>query len=338
MKKNYFVGIDVSKHTLDVAFIAEQNEVKLPACWKVFDNNDKGLSAMKNWLKSNDVAFDASTLFVIENTGLYHRRLVNFCNKHDLPVCIENGAQVKWSLGIARGKSDKVDSRRLATYAVRFADRLKPTAVLHEGIQAIKDLITLRNRHIIQLSSLRSCLKELKATSNIQSVNELEKIHLPLIKAMKTTIQKIEAAIIKKIQANELTKRQYELLLSIRCIGPVTATYLIACTNAFTMCSNGKQLACYCGVVPFEYQSGISIKGKHRVHKMANKNLKALLHLCALSAIKYVEEIKSYFNRKVEEGKHKMSIINAIRNKLVLRAFAVIKNDRPFVEKQCIAA
>ena len=155
---------------------------------------------------------------------------------------------------------------------------------------------------------------------------------------MKNTIQKIEAAIVKKIQTNELTKRQYELLLSIPCIGPVTATYLIACTNAFTMCSTGKQLACYCGVVPFECQSGISIKGKHRVHKMANKSLKALLHLCAISAIKYVAEIKNYFNRKVEEGKHKMSIINAIRNKLVLRAFAVIKNDRPFVENQCIAA
>ena len=71
---------------------------------------------------------------------------------------------------------------------------------------------------------------------------------------------------------------------------------------------------------------------------MANKNLKALLHLCAMSSIKYVEELKNYFNRKVEEGKHKMSIINAIRNKLVLRVFAVIKNDKPFVENRSIAA
>ncbi len=68
---------------------------------------------------------------------------------------------------------------------------------------------------------------------------------------------------------------------------------------------------------------------------MANKNLKALLHLCAISSIKYVSEMKNYFNRKVEEGKHKMSIINAIRNKLVLRAFSVIKNDKPYVENLC---
>lgn len=335
MKKNYFVGIDVSKQTLDVAFIEVHNAERSQPSWKVFDNNEKGLSSMKTWLQNNQVGLDGNTLFVIENTGLYHRRLMDFCNKHQLQLCIENGAQVKWSLGIARGKSDKVDSRRLATYAVRFADRLKPATALQEGIQAIKDLITLRNRHIVQLSSLRTHLKELKATTDGKAVKDLQKLHEPLMKAMKAAIQKIEAAIIKKIQDNAVTKKQYHLLLSIPCIGPVTATYLIACTNAFTLCSTGKQLACYCGVVPFEYQSGISIKGKHRVHKMANKNLKSLLHLCAISAIKYVQEIKDYFNRKVEEGKHKMSIINAIRNKLVLRAFAVVRNDKPFVENTC---
>ncbi|MGB3116815.1 MAG: transposase, partial [Ferruginibacter sp.] len=101
----------------------------------------------------------------------------------------------------------------------------------------------------------------------------------------------------------------------------------------YSLISNCRRLGTL--TVPFEYQSGISIKGKHRVHKMANKNLKSLLHLCAISAIKYVQEIKDYFNRKVEEGKHKMSIINAIRNKLVLRAFAVVRNDKPFVENTC---
>ena len=337
MKKNYFVGIDVSKQTIDVAFIRQTDEQKTQPYWKVFNNNEQGFYEMKTWLQSNGVSFNEETLFVIENTGLYHRLLVTFCNKHQLSLCIENGAQVKWSLGIARGKSDKVDSRRLAVYAVRFADRLKPAAILHEGIQAIKDLISLRNRHIVHKQSLQTHLKELKATTDLKAVKELQKIHAPLIKALQAIIKKTEAAIIKKIEVNELTKRQYNLLLSIPCIGPVTASYLIACTNAFTTCSSGKQLACYCGVVPFEYQSGISIKGKYHVHKMANKNLKALLHLCAMSSIQYVAEIKNYFNRKVEEGKHKMSVINAIRNKLVLRAFSVIKNNRPFVENMCVA-
>jgi transposase len=331
MHNKTFVGIDV-------AFITVVKEQKSNPQWKVFKNTDTGLHSMKTWLTGLGVGLDANLIIVIENTGLYHRRLMTFCNKHQIALCIENGAQVKWSLGIARGKSDKVDSRRLATYAIRFADRLKPAAALHDGIQAIKDLITLRNRHITQLTALRTNLKELKATTDAAAVKALDKIHKPLLTVTKATILKIEAAILQKLKSNPLTARQYELLLSIPCIGPVTAAYLIACSNAFTLCSTGKQLACYCGVVPFEYQSGISIKGKHRVHKMANKNLKALLHLCAVSSLRYVKELREYYDRKVAEGKHKMSVINAIRNKLVLRAFAVIKNDTPYVNNSVQAA
>ncbi len=331
MKKKFFIGIDVSKYTIDVAFIKAQQNNKPQ--WKIFNNTDKGMQQLGLWLKECAIPFSNNTLIVIENTGVYHRRLLNFCLNYKLPVCVENGAQVKWSLGIARGKSDKVDSRRLAVYAMRFADRLKPASALVSGIQKVKDLISMRSRHRIQLSALKAYLKELRQTSDLKDALHLQKIHEPFIKAARQLIKKIETDIIKTLQANDDTCRQYRLLLSVPCIGPVTAAYLIACTNAFTNCNSAKQLACYCGVVPFTHQSGISIKGKHQVHKMANKTLKALLHLCSLAAIKYVKEFQDYFNRKVLEGKHKMSVLNALRNKLVLRAFAVVTNDRPYVDK-----
>ncbi len=131
-------------------------------------------------------------------------------------------------------------------------------------------------------------------------------------------------------QDKELS-RIYKLLITIPGIGHITAVMLMCCTNLFTLCSSGKQLACYCGVAPFDHQSGISIKGKHRVHKMANKELKRLLHLCALTVIRHKQEFKLYYERKKQEGKHAMCILNAIRNKIVLRVFAVVKNDRPYV-------
>lgn len=338
MKKKFFIGIDVSKYSIDAAFIVQSGSERSDPIWQVFDNKDSGLSTFKKWLISNSIPFNNNTLIVIENTGLYHRQLMNFCFKNKLQLCIENGAQVKWSLGIARGKNDIVDSRRLATYACRFADRLKPAPALQKGIQAIKDLITLRSRQLVQVKSLQANLKELASTTSAAAVKELEKIHAPVIKAVKTAIKKMEESIIKKINDNADTKKQYKCLLSIPGIGPVTAAYLIACTNGFTNCSSGKQLACYCGVVPFDHQSGISIKGKHRVHKMANKTLKSLLHMCALAAIKYSKEFAYYVERKKLEGKHMMSIINAVRNKLVLRAYSVVKNNKPYVENMCISA
>ena len=56
--------------------------------------------------------------------------------------------------------------------------------------------------------------------------------------------------------------------------------------------------------------------------------MKRLLHLAALSAIKVKGEFKQYYERKKAEGKHVMSVLNAIRNKLVLRIFACVKNKR----------
>ena len=86
----------------------------------------------------------------------------------------------------------------------------------------------------------------------------------------------------------------------------------------------------YCGVVPFEHTSGKSIRGKPRVHYMANKRLKKLLHLCALSSVQYNTEMKAYFDRKVQEGKHKMLVINNIRNKLLHRICASIRDNRSY--------
>lgn len=65
----------------------------------------------------------------------------------------------------------------------------------------------------------------------------------------------------------------------------------------------GKQLASYAGVVPFEHSSEVSTKGRSRVHKMANKDLKKMLHFCALTAIKYYPEFRDYFNRKKQQEK-----------------------------------
>jgi transposase len=94
-----------------------------------------------------------------------------------------------------------------------------------------------------------------------------------------------------------------------------------------------QKAACYCGVAHFPYQSGISIKGKTKLSHMANKKLKTNLHPAALSAVKCDPEIKTYYERKVLEGKPKMSVINAVRFKLLARVVAVVNNDKEYVKK-----
>ena len=114
-------------------------------------------------------------------------------------------------------------------------------------------------------------------------------------------------------------------------IGTQSAINLIIATNNFSNFNSAKHLACYAGVVPFQNQSGTIIK-KERISKLANLKIKKLLHLAAMAACKSDPEIKSYYIRKVKEGKNKMSVLNAIRNKLVHRIMAVITRKTPYIK------
>ena len=158
----------------------------------------------------------------------------------------------------------------------------------------------------------------------------MEKLQRPVLKAMHKAKQEIEALITKTVKTDEELCSKVQRIQSVRGIGPVTATALLVYTKGFTAFDNAKQLACYCGVVPFNKTSGSSVRYKPSVSPFANMKLKKLLHLCAMSAIQNDTEIKAYFERKTAEGKNKMSVINAVRNKLIHRIFAVIRDNRMF--------
>jgi len=106
------------------------------------------------------------------------------------------------------------------------------------------------------------------------------------------------------------------------------ALNMIVATGEFKRIKESKKFACYSGVAPFAYQSGSSVRGKTRVSKMANMTMKKLFHMAAMSAIQCCEELKLYYQRKVAEGKNKMSVLNAVRNKLISRVFVCINNKR----------
>ena len=337
LRKNY-LGIDVSKPWFDVSLMVVIDHVKQPIVTERFDNNSAGLKLFKAWLKTASVTLDQNSLLVIENTGVYHRQLWSFCSKHNLPIHIGNAAHIKWSLGITRGKNDVIDSVRLCQYCCKQSDELKATPALNPVFMKLKDLMSSRSRLVTQLHSTKNYIKELQCSNDKQLLATLEKAHKAAIEGIKKSIVQIESLIDEIIQEEPGIYKNYLLIKSVPGIGHLTAVYIICCTNNFASKVTGKQLASYAGVVPFEHSSGVSIRGKNRVHKMANKELKKMLHLCALTAIKYYPEFKQYFDRKKAEGKNGMLVLNAIRNKLVLRVVAVVNKQEPYVDNTKIAA
>jgi len=334
----FFIGIDVSKPHFDVALMAVVNHAKQEIATARFDNTAAGIKLFEKWLKSQKTTFNEDSLIVMENTGIYHRLIWTFCSNRSLPIHIGNAAHIKWSFGIARGKNDKIDSIRLCNYAFKEADDLKATAALDPELMLLKDLISARTKLLKQRSGISVSVKELGNVTGKEHQKLIEKALKNAIEGIAKSIRNLEDEIKKIITGNQDFKQNYKLLLSIPGIGHVTAVYLIGCTGNFAGRPSGKELACYAGVAPFEHSSGISIKGKTRVHRMANKELKRLLHMCALSLIQHNQEFKTYYNRKKDEGKHSMSIINAVRNKIALRVAAVIKNQASYKNNYNIAA
>lgn len=334
----FFIGIDVSKPYFDVSLMAVVNHVRQGVETSRFENTVGGMKLFEKWLKSHKIAFNENTLVVIENTGIYHRLIWAFCSGKHLPIHIGNAARIKWSFGIARGKNDKIDSLRLCNYAFKEAEDLKATPVLNPQLLHLKDFVSARTKLLKQKSSLGVSIKELGNVNDKSHQKLIEKAMKNALDGIAKSIKNIEDQIKRIISENQDFKRNYKLLISIPGIGHVTAVYLIGCTANFAGQPSGKELACYAGVAPFEHSSGISIKGKTRVHRMANKELKRLLHMCALSLIQHNHEFKAYYNRKKDEGKHSMSIINAVRNKIALRVAAVIKNQVSYKNNYNIAA
>jgi transposase len=114
---------------------------------------------------------------------------------------------------------------------------------------------------------------------------------------------------------------------SVPGIGLQTAVYMLIVSKGMQAFDTPRQFACYSGCAPFEHQSGVSVRGKSKVHFIANRKIKSLLHMAALSAVAFNAELKAYYRHKVEAGKNKMCVLNAVRFKLICRIFSVVKRE-----------
>lgn len=328
-QKNY-IGIDVSKLYFD-ASLQQVNDLGSQAMiHQQFENTAIGMKSFGKWLQTHNVSLDASSLIVIENTGVYHRQIWQYCTQIGIPLYIGNATDIKYSFGISRGKSDKVDSQKLCEYARTHEHKIKATKPYNPKLLKLGDLHTARQKLVGQRGSIQKHVGELKQFNSPATQKELQKAYKTAIEGIEKSIKHIEKSMESIIKEDEAFKANYDLLMSVPGIGKVTAIVLMIVTNNFERKLSGKQLASYAGVAPFEHSSGSSVRGKNRVHKMANKELKWLVHMGAMAAKTFYPEFKDYFERKVAEGKNKMSVLNAIRSKILLRVVAVIQSKQPY--------
>lgn len=316
--KRIYVGIDISKKTLDFC-IKSGNDFS----FKSIENQVSAIKKLSEHLKKQE----AEIYVAMENTGHYNFNLYEVLQNFDFNVFVVDPKHIKRSIGLTRGKNDKVDAKRIAVFIQRNHEDFDCWKPMSDSIKTIKVLFTERDYLKQQRASLRQKVTDLKNISFNKSTEKLITMHKESIAQMSREITEIEAMIKKEVNADKKLKKEIKRLKTIPGVGDVMAWTFAVKTEGFTRLTNPRKLGCYAGVVPFEQQSGTSLKTKPRVSKMADMQMKTTLQMAAMRAVRMQNDLQHYYLRKVEEGKNKMSVLNAVRNKIIHIAMALIRNQ-----------
>ena len=255
-KKRYFIGIDISKVNIDAAMVNENEPKRFPN--GRFSNDLKGFEAMENWLSKHDVKIK-DCLFCMEHTGTYGLLLFAWLSKQNDDFCVEPGLQIKRNLGMTRGKDDKIDARRIATYAMEKKAKLKQYELPSENLIRIKQILTYRDQLVRLRTSLKNSLQSHQEYQQISSLNFVTKDIQKQIMQLDESIESCVKQIKEIIKSEEYLKQNFKLATSVKGIGLVIASFMLVSTNNFTGFENGRKYACYAGIAPFPNESGTSI-------------------------------------------------------------------------------
>jgi transposase len=320
MKVQHIIGADLSKRTIDLFYRSHLQ----------IENSKNGFKEMIRWIKEQNINA-SEVMIVMEHTGLYSFCFENFLHEHCIAFSKVNALAVKRSIGLVRGKSDKIDARRLAQYGYEKRETLSIEPLASKELQRLQLLYTTRERLVRHKAALLNAISEYKnigvAESDVIMITQKR-----MVKSFEKEVAKLQDEMDQIIEINPSIQQNLHLLQSIKGVGKVVSIATIIKTKNFTRFSNARKFACFCGTAPFEHTSGTSIRGKTRVSHLADKTMKTLLDLSAKAAIRYDKELRGYYLRRTENGKSKMSTINIVRNKILYRMFAVVKRQTPFVE------
>lgn len=329
--KNYVdvIGIDVSKLTIDA-------HIHKRAVHRVFSNTSKGYKALLSWTET--YMEEQSYFFCFENTGHYSTNLSVYLSENNKDYVEESPLAIKRSAGIVRGKTDKLDSAMIARYAWLYKEELVLSSPKEEVIQELGRLLSFREQLVRDRTGKMSSLKEMQSLLSSPSTDSCCKIIKKTIQYLSKQIEALEGRIKELVKSNDSLEKNYKLLNTLKGVGLILSCQILYHTSNFKRFDSWRQFSSYCGVAPFEHSSGTSIHRKNRIHHIGDRKMKTLLTLASVSAIQCDKELKHYYKKKLAEGKPKMVALNNIRNKILSRAFAVVKRGTPYVELQKFAA
>jgi transposase len=318
--KKLCCGIDVSHSTLDVCY---QNNLGELFHLQV-GNNNKGFEKI---LEHTGTGYH----FVMEATGVYYIRLAFYLHQQGCKLSVVNALSIKRyiQMQLERNKSDKKDAGWICRYAVEQCPPYweMPDSAYFESKQlynTIREYTEQLKRFNNQLHSLRLLPVPSKAT-----IKSLENMKQHLAREIDSLEQKLEALL------QQWQPAQLKSVGSVKGIGKRATAMLIVFTQGFKNTHSHRQLISFAGLSPTEYSSGSSIQGKPRIYKRGGKNLRDVLYMCSMNAIKTNPACKALYERLRTNGKTGKQALIAVCNKLLKQVFAVVKHNSLYQPNYC---
>lgn len=320
----------MSKDTLDVALF--RGKVDWNDGHVKVSNNESGYRELKKWLRLKET--DKKHLRVcMEATGLYTHDFRSWLEQEGItyyvvdPKRMHHFAPPLSIKGIRQTKTDKADAFRIAIYCSLFHESMEPSRLPSAAYFKLKRLLAERRQYVKQSVLYRQQLSDISVYDSVSTRMRKEEE----LARLKDNIRQTDKEMKSVIATDSSIKQNYELLTSIVGVGIVVAVTTIVLTENFTAITNPRRYASYIAIAPFPHESGTSVRGATRVSKQGNRQAKADLSVGVLNAITHDAELREYWLRKKAEGKHTGTVLNAVKFKIVLRMFAVVKRKKPYV-------
>ncbi len=318
----FYLGIDVAKAKLDCALLDSATQKRKV---KVVQNSKTGLTALMRWLGSQ-TAEPAQVQVIMEPTSTYHELAALSLHEAGCIVSLINPAHLRryaQSVG-ARSKTDAADAAILARYgAAEHPRRWQPPSA---SARTLRALLTRRDAVAEDLQRERNRLEKTEA---IEIPEPVRKSLREAIAFLDKQLQTLQQEITDHIDRDPDLHGKRALLLTIPGVGERVAQHMTALLTAHHF-ETAEQLAAYLGLVPVEWLSGSSIKGRPHLSKAGPAHLRRLLYFPAIVASRHNAQVRAHYERLLERGKSKMSALGAAMRKLAHLCFGVVHSGKPY--------
>lgn len=315
-----FLGVDVSKESLDVALLAQAKPTCKPR-HKVFTNTLQGHQQLLDWLRQCGAP---SVHVCLEATGTWAETIALTLHQAGHAVSVVNPALIRAFAHsqLLRTKTDKADAQLIARFcAMHQPPPWTPPAPEMQALQAlVRRLESLLEMHTMESNRLGAGLTCAPVQADLEE-------HLADLQAR---IEKVRQQIQDHLDQHPELRRKAHLLESIPGIGAATAALLLAELGDMKQFSKARQVAAFAGLVPRLHESGSSVRGRSRLSKVGSARLRKALYFPAITALRWNPLIKVFGQRLAKQGKSKMVIVGAAMRKLLHLAYGVLKSGQPF--------